>query len=107
MAWARFTANYDHRWPSRAVSAYRADGGVDGAGLYNVKAEVLASAIEAGKATKAGKPATSGADEPERKAADSVAVLDPAQGGDDAPGDELEPDDGDRTGVRFPDAAGA
>jgi hypothetical protein len=44
MAHARFTANYDHKWPSGCVTAYKA--GYEG----TVKAEVLAGALAAKKA---------------------------------------------------------
>lgn len=44
MPWVRFTAAYDHAWPSRAVTAYPA--GYVG----NVKRVVSARAIAAGKA---------------------------------------------------------
>jgi len=108
MVWARFSSDYDHRWPSRAVSHYRVDGGVDGDGLYQVKREVLDAARAAGKATEAKKPAKAASDEPQRNPADSVADRDHAPVGDDAPGDELEPVRRPRLGIRVPkpDSAG-
>lgn len=56
MAWARFTKQYEHRWPSRAISVYKPDRGLDGKGLYQVKAEVLKAALAAGRATEARAP---------------------------------------------------
>lgn len=47
----RFTQDYDHRWPSRAVTAFKA--GWEGA----VRREVGEAAIAKGKATEAEKPA--------------------------------------------------
>lgn len=103
MAWARFSTQYEHRWPSRAITVYRPDRGVDGSGLYSVKREVLDAAKAAGKATEAKKPATPHADGAEREAVDDVADRDPAADRDDASGDELEPDDGDRGGDELPE----
>jgi hypothetical protein len=48
--WVEFTADYDHRWPSGAVTHYPA-GTVD-----NVKAEVAEEAIGLGAAEKTKKP---------------------------------------------------
>ena len=47
----RFTQDYDHRWPSRAVTAYKA--GWEG----TVKREVGDAAIAKGKATEVRNPA--------------------------------------------------
>ena len=51
-----FTADYNHRWPSRAVSHFRAGQS------YTVKAEVRDAAIANGKATEATEPATRDSD---------------------------------------------
>lgn len=48
----RFTADYDHRWPSRAVTAFKA--GYEG----TVKREVGERAISKGKATEIDRHAT-------------------------------------------------
>lgn len=63
MAWIRFTADYNHQWPSRAASFFDCNKGVDGKGLYNVKREVADAAIAKGVATMAAKPATPESDE--------------------------------------------
>ena len=47
----RFAKDYDHRWPSRAVTAYKA--GFEGA----VKREVGEAAVAKGKATEVRNPA--------------------------------------------------
>lgn len=47
-----FTADYNHRWPSRAVTHFRAGT------TLTVKAEVRDAAIAKGKATDAEEPAT-------------------------------------------------
>lgn len=60
----RFTQEYDHRWPSRAVTAYKA--GWEG----TVKREVGEAAISKGKATEAGKPAKPSSDAAAAKNAD-------------------------------------
>ena len=52
----RFTADYDHRWPSRAVTAFKA--GWEG----TVKREVGDMAISKGKATEVGARATPASD---------------------------------------------
>lgn len=57
MPWIRFTADYDHRWPSRAVTAYKA-----GMVLY-VKGDVAKAAREKGKAEPARKPDEAGTDD--------------------------------------------
>ena len=57
MAWVTFTADYNHRWPSRAVTFFPA--GYTG----NVKREVEEAALAKGVATKAQKPAKSDSDE--------------------------------------------
>lgn len=101
MVWVRFSRNYDHRWPSRAISAYKADGGVDGHGLYAVKREVQAAAIEAERATKARAPAKGGSDA-ENEAPENVVVSDPAADGNAARADKLEPVSGDRGGDGVP-----
>ena len=62
MAWIRFTADYNHKWPSRAVSFFSCAKGVDGKGLYNVKRDVADAAIAKGVATMAAKPATPDSD---------------------------------------------
>ena len=47
----KFTANYDHRWPSRAVTAFKA-------GWFGtVRREVAEAAIAKGKATALRRPA--------------------------------------------------
>jgi len=108
MVWARFSEVYNHRWPSRAMSEFRPDRGVDGKGLYSVKREVLEAARAAGKATEAKKPAKPAPDGPERNPADRLDDRDHAAGRDDASGDELESVRRPRLGVRFPkpDSAG-
>jgi hypothetical protein len=108
MAWARFSARYDHRWPSRAVTHFRPDRGVDGNGLYQVRREVLDAAKDAGKATEAKKPVKPAPDDAEREAADGLAGRDPAPNRDDASPNELEPDASDRRddGVSAPAGAG-
>ena len=50
----RFTADYDHRWPSRAITAYKE--GWSGP----VKREVAEAAIRKGKATEIGRHVTEG-----------------------------------------------
>lgn len=52
MPWVRFVEAYDHRWPSRAVTAYPA--GFVG----NVKGVVASGAIAAGKAERYAPPPT-------------------------------------------------
>lgn len=52
----KFTADYDHRWPSRAMTSYKA--GYEG----TVKREVGERAIAKGKATEVRKPDTSAGD---------------------------------------------
>lgn len=52
----RFTSDYDHKWPSRAMTAYKA--GWEG----TVKREVGERAISKGKATEVRKPDTSAGD---------------------------------------------
>lgn len=108
MARVRFSADYNHRWPSRAVSFFRTDGGPNGDGTYTVKREVAEAAVKAGVATKVREPAKQRTNGPERNPADSVDVRDHAAGGDDASGDELESVRRPRLGVRFPkpDSAG-
>lgn len=91
MARFQFTADYDHRWPSRARTHYRADGGPEGDGTYIVRREVAERAEKAGKGTWLDKPATLPADGVKRKAADSVVRGDHAAGGNDTSGDQLEP----------------
>lgn len=107
MVWFRFTASFNHTWPSRAVSEYRPDRGVDGQGLYNVKREVADAAIAAGKGTEVAKPAKHAGDGAEREATDGLAGGDPAADGDHASPDELEPDAGDRDAAELPGDAGA
>lgn len=41
----KFTASYNHRWPSRAISHFRPDGGPKGDGIYTVKPEVAQAAV--------------------------------------------------------------
>jgi hypothetical protein len=48
--WIRFTCDYDHRWPSRAVTAFKADM------VCFVKDEVADLAIAKGKAEETEKP---------------------------------------------------
>lgn len=57
MAWVTFTADYNHKWPSRAVTFFSA--GYTG----NVKREVEEAAIAKGVATKAQNPAKAVGDE--------------------------------------------
>lgn len=57
MARVTFTRDYNHRWPSRAITAFKA--GWTG----TVKAEVADAAQEKGAATRCTKPATRGGDE--------------------------------------------
>ena len=52
----RFTADYDHRWPSRAITAFKAD--YEG----TVKREVGETAIAKGKATEVSARATPASD---------------------------------------------
>jgi hypothetical protein len=52
----RFTANYDHRWPSRAMTMFKA--GWSG----TVKREVADAAIAKGKATALRRPAKQAGD---------------------------------------------
>ena len=52
----KFTADYDHRWPSRAVTAFKAEW--EG----TVKREVGESAISKGRATEIVRSATSAGD---------------------------------------------
>jgi hypothetical protein len=52
----KFTADYDHRWPSRAVTAFKA--GYEG----TVKRAVGEAAIAKGKATEVADPAKSKGD---------------------------------------------
>jgi hypothetical protein len=49
--WVRFTANHDHRWPSRARTAYK-----QGMTVF-VKDEVAERAISLGRAEPAERPA--------------------------------------------------
>ncbi len=57
MAWVTFNADYNHRWPSRAVTFFPV--GYTG----NVKREVEEAALAKGVATKAAKPDKSPDDE--------------------------------------------
>ncbi|MFK4794665.1 hypothetical protein [Sphingobium sp. ZW T5_29] len=52
----RFTADYDHKWPSRAMTAFKA--GYEG----TVKREVGERAISKGKATEVRNPDTAAGD---------------------------------------------
>lgn len=107
MAWFRFTRAYDHRWPSRAMSHFRPDRGVDGNGLYNVRKEVAEAAATANKGTLARKPAKTASHAAERKTSDRVAGGDTPAERDDARPDELEPDGGDRRADELPEHAGS
>ncbi len=75
MAWVTFTADYNHRWPSRAVTFFRA--GYTG----NVKREVEEAAIAKGVATKAQNPAKAVGDEQIPKGLERTPTVD---GGDSA-----------------------
>lgn len=81
--WVKFTADYDHIWPSRAHTAYKA-----GMILF-VKNEVAEAAMGAGKAEETEKPEDS----------HRVTVYDaedaaPSQASDRPPADGVaEPDD--------------
>lgn len=57
MAHVTFSRDYNHRWPSRAITAFKA--GWTG----TVKAEVAEAALEKGAATRSTKPATRRGDE--------------------------------------------
>jgi hypothetical protein len=50
MPWIQFTADYDHRWPSRAMTAFKKDMKV------HVKKEVAEAAIGKGRAKPTKKP---------------------------------------------------
>lgn len=80
----RFTQNYDYRWPSRAITAFKA--GWEG----TVKREVGESAISKGKATEIEKAAKSNGD----AAAPGNADLGRSRG-------MAEPDDAHHVGTGF------
>jgi hypothetical protein len=75
MAWVTFTADYNHRWPSRAVTFFPS--GYTG----SVKREVEEAAIAKGVATPAKKPSKAVDDEQVSEGVERVTVLD---GGDSA-----------------------
>lgn len=108
MARIQFNRDYNHRWPSRAVTHFRAEGGPSGDGTYTVKREVAQAAERAGKGTWLDKSDKPPADGSERETIDGMAVRDPAADRDDAPRDELESDAGTRGGdvLPEPDSAG-
>lgn len=106
MAWFRFNQQYDHRWPSRAMSHFRPDRGVDGNGLYNVRKEVAVAASAAKKGTLVRKPAKAADHAATGKTSESVAGGDPPAQRDDARADQLEPDGGDRRSDELPEHAG-
>lgn len=72
----RFTADYDHRWPSRAITAFRA--GYEG----TVKREVGERAIAKRKATEVSAPA-----KPDSDASGDNQRPDALGGGDTRPSD--------------------
>jgi hypothetical protein len=101
MARFQFTRDYNHRWPSRAMTHFRADGGPDGDGTYTVKREV-AERADGRYGTWLDKPATAPADGAERQPADGVDGRDSTPDGNDARGDELEPVRRSRRGPKLP-----
>lgn len=94
----RFIADYNHRWPSRAVSFFRAGHS------YTVKAEVRDAAIAKGVATDADASATHdlGGKASGRKSLGRVAGRDHGARRDNARLDQLESDAGDRLGDDLP-----
>jgi hypothetical protein len=91
MARFKFSRDYNHRWPSRAMSQFRANGGPESDGTYTVKREVAETAEPLGYGTWLDKPDTTLADGAKRQPADDVDERNHAPHGNHAPGNELEP----------------
>jgi len=111
--WVQFTRDYDHRWPSRAVTAFKKDQKV------YVKDEVADRAFSRGAAKATDKPADSDPDhvttrdpmESEGRTAYARADEPPATPSDTGPADSVaQRDDADDVGaivrVSGDDAAG-
>jgi hypothetical protein len=76
-----FTREYNHRWPSRAITHFKVTGEP-----ITVKAEVAEIAIAKGYAEPAGRGKAASDGETQRPAPGDVAGCDPATGDDDLDG---------------------